>query len=101
MEQSLSRLRQDKYYKLFSDFLNPWLEPRDIRCKMYFADVDTLVLDFVDRYNSIEYLTFNVAEIDEDFSWMKWRQIKKYTKSFLKLYLDTRRRMPPWIPSLS
>ena len=100
MAQSSSARRQEKYYDMFAKFLNPWLEPRDMRCKMYFTDSENLVLDFVDRYDHCEYLTFNVAELDEDFSWLKWRQVIRYTKSFLKLYLDTRRRLPPWIPMI-
>lgn len=90
---------RNKYYDMFAEFLNPWLEPRDIRCKMWYDGGGyELILDFTDRNNTLEYLTFDVVALDEDFTWAKWRKVRKYVKSFLKLYLDTRRSLPPWIP---
>lgn len=91
-----------KYFDMFADFLNPWLARRDIQCKMWYDGGGyELILNFVDRNNQLEYLTFDISEIEEDFTWAKWRRIRKYIKAFLNLYLDTRRNLPPWIPSLS
>lgn len=92
---------REKYFKMFADFLNPWLERRDIQCKMWYGGGGyELTLDFVDRNNKLECLVFDISEIEEDFTWAKWSRIRKYIKAFLNLYLDTRRNLPPWIPSL-
>lgn len=91
-----------KYFDMFADFLNPWLARRDIQCKMWYDGGGyELILDFVDRHNQLEYLTFDISEIEEGFTWAKWRRIRKYIKSFLNLYLDTRRSLPLWIPGLN